>query len=147
MKEPSNKEKELEKKLSPAQKNFVLAYLKHGNGTKAAKEAGYSPRSAHAQASALLRNPKIAEYMDEVRERIESEKIADIDEVMEYYTRVMRGEEKEQFDLPVAIADKTNAAKELLKRLTNINISNAQIVQIINNIPKPEQIEVQEDAD
>lgn len=139
MKKPSKKEKDLGRKLNPKQKAFALAYLEHGNGTRAAKEAGYSEKAAHSQSTHLLRNSKVIEYMDAVRERLESDKIADIEEVMQYLTRVMRGEEHEQFDFEVSIADKTNAAKELAKRLESRQGSGTPAVTIINNIPRPEK--------
>ena len=76
-------------------------------------------------------------YIDAINERLESEKIADIQEVMEYLTAVMRGEAKDQFDMDVSIQDRTRAAGELARRLDvkarNINIEGA--VNIIDNIP------------
>lgn len=139
MKTQSKNEENLEKKLTQAQKNFVHGYLEHGNGTRAAKEAGYSEKSASAQSSVLLRNPKVIAYMDEVRSQIESSKIAKIDEVMEYFTRVMRGEETDQFGLDVSITDRNAAGKELMKRLANIDNGNITPVVIINDIPRPEK--------
>jgi len=43
----------------------------------------------------LLENVGIKTYLEERMQEIESEKIADQKEVMEYLTRLMRGEEKE----------------------------------------------------
>lgn len=54
---------ELERILTERQKRFVLEYVKNGgNGTAAAEKAGYSARSAHVQASRLLREDKIQAY-------------------------------------------------------------------------------------
>lgn len=144
MKKPSKKEIELGNELNPLQREFVLNYLELGNGTDAAKKAGYSEKSAYTQSTRLLKNVRVQAYMAEVRKRLESDKIADIDEVMQYLTRVMRGEEHEQFDFEVAIADKTNAAKELAKRLTDKYGSDAPNVTIINNLPRPDKKETGE---
>ena len=46
--------------------------------------------------------------------------IATAEEVMQYLTRVMRGEEKDQFDIDASIADRTAAAKELNRRFKEI---------------------------
>ncbi len=45
--------------LNPRQERFVLEYLRHGNGTKAAVCAGYAASSAAVQAHRLLRNETV----------------------------------------------------------------------------------------
>lgn len=46
--------------LNEKQRRFVEAYMQHGNGTKAARDAGYSESHCHVQASRLLSNAKVA---------------------------------------------------------------------------------------
>ena len=54
---------ELEKKLTERQRRFALEYIRNGgNGTAAAISAGYAPKSAHVQASRMLRDDKISAY-------------------------------------------------------------------------------------
>ena len=54
---------ELERELTDRQKRFVLEHLKNGgNGTEAAIAAGYSPKSAHVQASRMLNDDKVNAY-------------------------------------------------------------------------------------
>ena len=55
------------KKMTVLQQKFADAYADHGNGTRAAKEAGYSERSAHAQACRLLKDADVRAYIDAVR--------------------------------------------------------------------------------
>ena len=99
------------------------------------------------QGSRLLTNVKIASYVEAVNERMESDKIADIQEVMEYFTSVMRGEKKDQFDLDPTLSDRTKAASELAKRLDirekTINVNG--VVNIIDNIPEDAEIIDDED--
>lgn len=45
--------------LNEQQQRFVDEYFIDFNGTAAAKRAGYSEKTAHAQASTLLTNPKV----------------------------------------------------------------------------------------
>lgn len=52
--------------LNPMQRKFVEEFVITGHGTKSAIAAGYSERSASAQSSALLKNPKILEYLKEI---------------------------------------------------------------------------------
>jgi phage terminase small subunit len=47
---------------------------------------------------------------------VDHQKIASANEVLETLTRIIRGKEKEQFDLDVAIQDKLKAAELLGKR-------------------------------
>lgn len=49
-----------------------------------------------------------------------TESVAAATEVMEYFTRVMRGEEKDQFGLDAPLSERTRAAQELAKRTIDI---------------------------
>ena len=51
-------------KLTAKQQRFADEYLIDLNATQAAIRAGYSPKSAEQQGSALLRNPKVRAYID-----------------------------------------------------------------------------------
>ena len=147
MKKETNKEKECKKYLNQRQVRFVQEYMKTNNIYQSALKAGYSPKTAQSQGSRLLYNVKIRDYIDAINERLESDKIADIQEVMEYLTSVMRGEKKDQFDLDPALSERTKAASELAKRLDvrarNLNIECA--VNIIDDIP--EDVEIIEDEE
>lgn len=147
MKKETNKEKEAKKYLNQRQIRFVQNYMKTNNITHSALDAGYSSKTAHVQGCNLLKNIKIQEYINAINERIESDKIADIEEVMQYLTAVMRGEKKDQFDLEASLSDRTRAAGELAKRLDvkakNLNIECA--VNIIDDIP--DDVEIEDDED
>ena len=147
MKKETSKEKEAKKHLNQRQIRFVQNYMKTNNITHSAIDAGYSPKTAHVQGCNLLKNTKVSAYINAINERLESDKIADIEEVMEYLTSVMRGEKKDQFDLDPALSERTKAAGELAKRLDvrarNLNIECA--VNIIDDIPDDTEIEDEED--
>ena len=147
MKKETSKEKEAKKHLNQRQIRFVQNYMKTNNITHSAIDAGYSPKTAHVQGCNLLKNTKVSEYINAINERIESDKIADIEEVMQYLTSVMRGEKKDQFDLDPALSERTKAASELAKRLDvkarNLNIECA--VNIIDDIP--DDVEIEDDED
>ena len=139
----TEREKTAKKNLNNKQLAFAQEYLHCNNITQSAKKAGYSEKTASVQGCVLLKNPKVIEYIEAVNERLESSKIADIQEVMEYLTSVMRGEEKDQFDLEPSLADRTKAASELCRRL-DVKSRNKQVearVVIVDDIPKPEQTE------
>lgn len=104
------------KKLSEKQRKFADFYLETGNASKAARMAGYSEKTARLIGQENLLKPAIKSYIDEKLKAIKSKKTADITEVLEFFTSVMRGEIKDAFDLDVDATTRMNAGKELLKR-------------------------------
>ena len=82
--------------MTERQKRFCEEYLISCNATQAAIKAGYSAKTATKIAAENLTKPDIKAYIEERLEQIRSEKTADIKEVMEYLTSVMRGEHTEQ---------------------------------------------------
>lgn len=109
-------------KLSSKQKLFCDEYLKTGNATKSAIAAGYSEKYAHTNASKLLQNTTIKDYISEQLKSIESEKIADASEVLAFYTSVMRDKGND-------LKDRIAAASQLLKR-TPTTLEEAKIKQL-----------------
>lgn len=105
--------------LSEKELKFVEAYLEHGNGTRASKEAGYGYKSDKVHgvnASKLLAKAIIREYIDDHNAQLRKSTIATAQEVMEYFTRVMNGEINDQFGLEAPLSERTKAAQELAKR-------------------------------
>lgn len=102
--------------MKPKQKAFADEYLICGNATQAAKKAGYSGKYAGYNADKLLKNTKIAEYMSQRQKEIDDSRIADAKEVMQFYSAVLRGEVKDQFDMDAALSDRLAAGRELMKR-------------------------------
>lgn len=85
-----------QKKLTEQQKRFVQELFKNNHNAKqAAIAAGYSEKTAQVQASRLLTNVMVLEYRDKLLQGFEKSTIASIEEILEYYTRVMRREESE----------------------------------------------------
>ncbi len=82
--------------MNAKQKRFCDEYLVDCNATQAAIRAGYSARTANEQAARLLANVSIKAYIDEKMERLHNERTADAQEVLEYLTAVMRGQQTEQ---------------------------------------------------
>ena len=117
--------------LSPKEDKFVTFYIETSDPAKAAMEAGYSIRETikDKEAAYLKKARKLLskDYIqNEISARLDilkSKHIADTEEVLMYLTRVMRGEEKDQFGLDVSIQDRTAAAKELNRRMHEIEHS------------------------
>lgn len=107
---------ELAQKLTKKERIFADEYVKTTNGTKSAITAGYSEKTARSKASQLLTKVNVRQYIDAIMSERSKDTIATADEVLEYLTRVVRGEEKDAFGLDVSVADKTKAAELLGKR-------------------------------
>jgi phage terminase small subunit len=78
-------------KLTLKQKRFADEYIISGNAYRSAIEAGYSKSYAKGNVVKLLENVSVKAYIDKRLEEINSEKIADQTEVLQYLTSVMRG--------------------------------------------------------
>ena len=102
--------------LTEKERIFADEYIKTTNATQSAIKAGYAEKSASSKGSQLLRKVKVRKYIDDVMEKRSKNTIATADEVLEYLTKVMTGEEKDAFGLDASIADRTKAAELLGKR-------------------------------
>lgn len=87
------------KRLTPKQMRFVQEYLICLNATQAALKAGYSSKTAYSMGQENLTKPYIKVAIDEILDRVSSEKTADIQEVLEFLTAGMRGEEVEEIPI------------------------------------------------
>lgn len=114
-------------KLTAKQRLFADEYIKSGNATQSAIKAGYSPKTVRSIGQENLTKPDIKSYIYAKMAEIESHKIADAKEVLQFYTRVLREEETEEVALSTSddvvtiekkpsLKDRLNAAKELMKR-------------------------------
>lgn len=99
--------------LTPKQRAFADYYIASGNASDAARRAGYKQDN---QGRENLRKPAIAAYIAKRIRPTEEKRIAEADEVMRFYSAVMRGEVKDQFGLDASLSDRINAGKELMKR-------------------------------
>lgn len=106
--------------LNTKQKQFYKEYLVDANATQSAIRAGYSKKTAYSQGQRLLKNVEGQKYLAELMSEKEASLIADQNEVLEYLTSVMRGNQKEQTlhlvgDGVQEVTDIEVSAKERLK--------------------------------
>ena len=103
-------------KLTPKQQAFADYYIETGNATEAARRAGYSEDTARQIGAENLTKPAISEYISIRMAEQSKKRVADANEVIEFYTAVMRGEKKDQFGLDASLSDRLKAADSLMKR-------------------------------
>jgi len=101
-------------KLTEKQKRFIDYYIETANATESARRAGYSEKTAKNIGAENL--TKLNFFIQKKLEEKENNRIASQDEVLEYLTKVMRGEEKDQFGLDASLQDRTKCAELLGKR-------------------------------
>ena len=88
----------MENGMTEKQKIFADEYIICLNATRAYKKAYPNVKKdevARANGSRLLTNANVKAYIDEQLEKLQSERVADQQEVMEYLTAVMRGKKTE----------------------------------------------------
>ena len=104
--------------MTDNQRKFCDEYIIDCNATRAYKAAYPNVKkegAAAASASKLLRNPNVKAYIDEQLEKINSEKIADAKEVMEYLTSVLRGESQSEIVVIEGEGDGCSSARRMDK--------------------------------
>lgn len=96
---------EKKQKLTPKQQRFVTEYLKSGNATEAAKQAGYKCKSDHAyevQGNRLVRNAEVAHAIERAQERrndrLELEEDFELKKAIELLDMCMRPKHVYDFD-------------------------------------------------
>lgn len=111
-------------KLTQKQRRFIDEYIISGNATQAAIKAGYSKKTARKIGQENLTKLDIKAAIEKRNAEIQSEKTADMTEVMEYLTSVMRGEQTESVatskgvfsGIEVSAKDRIKAAELIGKR-------------------------------
>lgn len=121
-------------KLTTKQKKFCEYYLQIGNASEAARRAGYSEKTAPSVGAENLRKPQIHQYIAERQEKNDKEMIADSNEVLRFYTEVMRGNIKDQFGLEASLSDRLKAGDSLMKRYAAASDKSKDAVAKLDNL-------------
>ena len=107
-------------RLTPLQAKFIDRYIETGNGKQSVLDAGYNSKNPAQMAQKLLNLPHINEEIRYRLEQSKNESIATAEEIMQYFTDVMRGKVLDQFGLDAPLSERTKAAQELAKRQIDI---------------------------
>jgi phage terminase small subunit len=83
--------------LPPKRRLFVDAYLKTGNASEAARQAGYR-RKPNVVGAELVANRSIQAALKERGAKAERKRIADADEVLEFFSTILRDDQVEPKD-------------------------------------------------
>ena len=116
------------------QKAFADYYIETANATESAKRAGYSEKTAYSQGQRLLKNVEISAYISERMAEQGEKRVADANEVIEFYTAVMRGEVKDQFGLDASLSDRLKAGDALMKRYAVTDNGSKGIIEKLDKV-------------
>lgn len=116
-------------KLTEKQKRFIDYYVETANATESAKRAGYSSKTAKNIGAENL--TKLNYFIQERLQQLKDNRIASQEEVLQFLTKVMRGEEKDQSGLDASLQDRTKCAELLGKRYGSFK----EKVDVTGNIP------------
>lgn len=116
--------------LRPAEQRFITEYLKTGNKKYAVLKAEVCDRfgikipenKAVGVANQLLNKPNVQAEINRIMDELKNESVATAQEVMAYFTEVMRGNLKDQFGLDASLSERTRAAQELAKRTVDVEM-------------------------
>ena len=115
--------------LSAIEQQFVTNYIRIGNATEAVRKIPNlperTPKGYYYLANKLLKKERVQLEIKRIMDELKNETMATAEEVMTYFTAVMRGEVKDQFGLDAPLSERTKAAQELAKRTIDIENRNA----------------------
>lgn len=123
--------------LNQRQKLFASEYIKLGNGTQAAINAGYSERTASSQSERLLRNVEIKRFIESEVEKMHDANIMSAKEALSILSDIARGKRDEEV---LMMNPLTGEVERLMKKADNNTVIKA-IVEILKRYPTAKQSE------
>lgn len=114
--------------LTARRKRFIEEMALCGNASEAARRAGYSAKTAHKKGYKLMQDPEIREGVEKALEAHKKASIADLQEVQEFLTAVLRGK------VPGSKTRDRVAAANILQRRYPVENNDNDTVVIIDEI-------------
>lgn len=133
--------------LTQKQKRFCEEYIKTTNASAAAVAAGYSKKTAGAIGAENLKKPQISAYIKKRLDEQDAALVADSNEILKFYTAVMRGEVKDQFGLDASLSDRLRAGDNLMKRYAAASDRNKNTMEKLDAMLKEFQDAVKPETD
>ena len=110
--------------LTPRQEKFCIEYSKCGNARQAYIAAGYSHKkdsTVDVNACRLLKTDKVQRRLQELAEEAKNDAIADIQEMQEVLTKIIRQNLTEQVIMPEGyMVNKKPAVKDIINAVNSL---------------------------
>lgn len=130
--------------ITEQRKRFIEEYLKLHckNATQAAKNAGYSQKTAHSQASDILKDSEVLKYLNERKSQLESELrqefVFEASEAFEILRSIMKNKNASDRDRIVAARDVLDRAgfnaKEKIELDTKLDEEKNKLDDLLHQI-------------
>lgn len=138
--------------LTMKEEMFINEYINNGGDKyKAYAVCGGTAKDKKSAVQRMMK-PYIQEEISYRLGLVASKGVADANEIMQYFTSVMRGEVNDQFGLDAPLSERTSAARELAKRqidaLEKAQAANKNVTMTIRldwERPEPSNIEKAEE--
>ena len=123
--------------MNERQRKFADEFIKLGNATQAAINAGYSKKTAGRIAGENLKKLEIRAYIDEQLEELHKRNVMDAQEALSILSDIARGKRDEEVLMMNPV---TGKIKRLTKKADNATVIKA-IAEILKRYPTAKQAE------
>lgn len=105
--------------MLPRQKRFCEEFVKSGNATQSAKDAGYSEKTAYSTGQRMLKNVEVQSYIRSLQDEIKNENIIDAQKMQEILTSIILQESEEEVIIVEGCGDGVSEAVTKTKTASN----------------------------
>ena len=123
--------------MNDKQIRFADEFIKLGNATQAALNAGYSEKTSYSQGQRLLKNVEIKEYINNQMQELHKSNIMQAEEALSILSDIARGKRDEEVLLMNPISGKV---ERHTKKADNATVIKA-ITEILKRYPTAKQSE------
>jgi phage terminase small subunit len=116
--------------LTQQQKLFCREYIKDFNGTQAAIRAGYSPKTAYAQASRLLRNVKVQQEIKRLADQALKRFDVTVDRIVQEYAYLAFLDINDLYDEQGRILPIKDIPERARRAIIGLKVGSERIVSI-----------------
>ena len=103
--------------LNDKQRAWAVFYVETNNAAEAARRAGYKEKNANKQGSKNLHNEAVMALVEEYKAKVVSESIAKAQEIEQFLTAVIRGEQQEEVVVVEGTGDGMSEARKIKKEV------------------------------
>lgn len=105
--------------MTARQKRFCEEFVKTGNATQSAKDAGYSEKTAYSTGQRMLKNVEVQSYIHSLQDEIKNNNILDARQMQEVLTSIILKESEEEVIVVEGCGDGISEAVTKTKTASN----------------------------
>ncbi|HEP1833973.1 TPA: terminase small subunit [Streptococcus suis] len=123
--------------MNDKQIRFADEFIKLGNATQAALNAGYSEKTSYSQGQRLLKNVEVKEYINKQMQELHKSNIMQAEEALSILSDIARGKRDEEV---LILNPTTGKVERHSKKTDNATVIKA-ITEILKRYPTAKQAE------